>query len=245
MIWVIGGTSEAREFINLFENREILIVTVATEDGRRILSEGNILTGRLDYHDMVSFIRENTIRVLVDLSHPYAVEVSNNAEMAAAAEGIPYLGFSRSKTEWVKEAIYLDSFDSCMDKVREMEGTFFFTTGVKTLPDFERIRGNNRFVHRIIPSQESLGICTENNVSLEDTVALLGPFSRELNTALFKEYSVDYVVMKDSGTRGGTMEKLLACRDLGIVPLVIGRSEKEGYRDLVKMKIDAIGLFKG
>jgi len=32
MIWVIGGTSEAREFINLFENREILVVTVAMEE---------------------------------------------------------------------------------------------------------------------------------------------------------------------------------------------------------------------
>lgn len=245
MIWVIGGTSEAREFINLFENRAILIVTVATEDGRRILSEGNILTGRLDYHDMVHFIRENTIRVLVDLSHPYAVEVSNNAEMAAAAEGIPYLGFSRSRTEWVKEAIYLDSFDSCMEKVREMKGNFFFTTGVKTLPDFERIRGNNRFVHRIIPSQESLRICLDHNIGLENIVALLGPFSKELNKALFREYKAEFVVMKDSGIRGGTIEKLLACRELGIVPLVIERQEKEGYKDLVKLKLDAIDLFRG
>lgn len=245
MIWVIGGTSEAREFMNLFENRAILIVTVATEDGRRILSEGNILTGRLDYHDMVHFIRENTIRVLVDLSHPYAVEVSDNAEMAAAAEGIPYLGFSRSRTEWVKEAIYLDSFDSCMEKVREMEGSFFFTTGVKTLPDFERIRGNNRFVHRIIPSLESLKICVDNNLALADIVALLGPFSRELNRALFKEYKADYVVMKDSGKRGGTLEKLLACRDLGITPIVIGRKSREGYNDLIRLKIDAVEILRG
>ncbi|HZH93053.1 MAG TPA: precorrin-6A reductase [Tissierellaceae bacterium] len=244
MIWVIGGTSEAREFINLFENREILIVTVATEDGRRVLSGANIITGRLDFQSMIHFIREHRIRILVDLSHPYAIEVSNNAEMAAAAEGIPYLGFSRGKTEWFKEAIYLDSFDSCLEKVREMEGTFFFTTGVKTLPDFEKIRGSNRFVHRIIPSQESLGICLDNKVGLNNIVALLGPFSRELNRELFKEYEVDYVVMKDSGIRGGTKEKLLACRDLGIVPLVIGRQEKEGYTDLVKMKLETIGYYK-
>jgi len=187
----------------------------------------------------------NKIRVLVDLSHPYAVEVSENAEMAAASEGIPYLGFSRRRAERFDEAVYFDSLDSCIQQIIVMEGIFFFTTGVKTLPDFERIKGNNRFIYRIIPSQESLGICMENNISLGDIVAMLGPFSRELNTALFKEYKADYVVMKDSGTRGGTREKLLACRGLGIVPLVIGRSEKEGYRDLVKMKIDAVRLFKG
>ena len=50
--------------------------------------------------------------------------------------------------------------------------------------------------------------------------------------------------MKDSGIRGGTKEKLLACRDLGIVPLVIGRQEKEGYTDLVKMKLETIGYYK-
>jgi precorrin-6A/cobalt-precorrin-6A reductase len=245
MIWVIGGTSEAREFINLFEDREKLIVTVATEDGKRILSRGKVLTGRLDYDGMIQFIRSNRIKVLVDLSHPYAVEVSSNAENAAENEGIPYLVFNRKSTEKFQGAVYVDSFRSCYEMVRNLKGTILFTTGVKTLPEFEKLKGDNRFVYRIIPSQESLRICLEENIAMKDIVALLGPFSRELNREMFREYEADYVVMKDSGDRGGTREKLLACKDLGIVPIVIGRNEKDGYHDLVNMKIDAIGLYKG
>jgi len=245
MIWVIGGTSEAREFINLFENRDLLIVTVATEDGRKMLPSTRVVAGRLDYNGMIRFIQMNQIRVLVDLSHPYALEASMNAEMAAASEGIPYLSFSRSTTERFSEALYLDSFDSCLKKVSELEGTFFFTTGVKTLKDFEMVKGNKRFVHRIIPSLESLKICVDNNLALADIVALLGPFSRELNREMFREYQADYVVMKDSGIRGGAKEKLLACRDLGITPIVIGRESREGYNDLLRLKIDAVEILRG
>jgi len=107
------------------------------------------------------------------------------------------------------------------------------------------VKGNKRFVHRIIPSLESLKICVDNNLALADIVALLGPFSRELNREMFREYQADYVVMKDSGIRGGAKEKLLACRDLGITPIVIGRESREGYNDLLRLKIDAVEILRG
>ena len=49
---------------------------------------------------------------------------------------------------------------------------------------------------------------------------------------MFKEYDADYVIMKDSGIEGGTNEKIKACINLGIVPVVIGREKEEGIEDL-------------
>lgn len=47
--------------------------------------------------------------------------------------------------------------------------------------------------------------------------------SEAMNYQMFKDFKADYVVMKDSGKEGGTIEKIKACKSLGITPVVIGR----------------------
>ena len=75
-------------------------------------------------------------------------------------------------------------------------------------------------------------------MEIQDLVAAVGPFSEALNVAMFEEYQADYVVMKDSGTTGGTPEKLSACARLGISPIVLVRAKEEGIgsiEDLAKI----------
>ncbi|MFA7412527.1 MAG: precorrin-6A/cobalt-precorrin-6A reductase, partial [Tissierellaceae bacterium] len=55
---------------------------------------------------------------------------------------------------------------------------------------------------------------------------------KEYNRAMFKEYNPKYCVMKDSGKKGGTLEKVLACEDLAIIPIIIGREAEKGIIDL-------------
>ncbi len=75
-------------------------------------------------------------------------------------------------------------------------------------------------------------------VALSDIVAMLGPFSTEFNKAMFKEYQTDYVVMKNAGAEGGTPQKLEACTQLNITPIVIGRGKDSGYSDLDRLIAD-------
>jgi precorrin-6A/cobalt-precorrin-6A reductase len=49
---------------------------------------------------------------------------------------------------------------------------------------------------------------------------------------MFREDRADYVVMKNSGQKGGTSEKIAACRQLGIKPVVIERGTETGFTDL-------------
>lgn len=71
---------------------------------------------------------------------------------------------------------------------------------------------------------------------MKDIVAILGPFSLEFNKAMLKEYKADYCIMKDSGKPGGTLEKLQACEDLGVTPIIIGREQEEGIEELKKIE---------
>ena len=60
-----------------------------------------------------------------------------------------------------------------------------------------------------------------------------GPFTRELNEAMLRQVGAQWLVTKDSGTVGGTAEKLAAARDVGARCIVVTRpAEGDGALSL-------------
>ncbi|MDD2482016.1 MAG: precorrin-6A reductase [Lutispora sp.] len=236
MIWIIGGTIEAKEIVNRIGDLDNYIITSATDSEREFIDSSKLMVGRMDYNSMISFIDKNNIKLIVDLSHPYAVEVTENAEMAAKSRNIKYIRYVRNKVELQTKTVYLNSYEECLEVLKQTRGVHFFTTGSKNIGDFERIRDNNRFIYRVLPALESIEECRKYNVKMKDIIAVLGPFSVEYNKAMFKEYSADYVIMKDSGKEGGTIEKIKACEELDIIAIIIGREDEKGIGDLATIE---------
>lgn len=235
MIWIIGGTSEARTLIGRLRGRKDFIVSVATYSGAEVLDGQQPVIGRLDYAGMVNFIREKSIDTVVDMSHPYALEVTKNARAASETTGAGYIRFSRRSSD-PEGCVFTASAEQCASYLEGLKGCVFFTTGTKDIRAFERVRGGNRFVYRVLPTAFSIRECMENGIRMEDIIAILGPVSEELNHSMFKAYKADYVVMKDSGEAGGTREKINACMRLGITSIVIQRQEEEkGVEDMEEL----------
>ena len=217
------------------------IVTVATSHGATEIKDRDVLIARLSQDDMEELIDRHSIHTVVDISHPYATEVSRQAQDACEEKGIRYLRYVREKVH-EQNVIYLKSLEECLDFLSTLKGTVFFTTGSKNIRDFESVRGKNRFIYRILPAAFSLDECVKNDVALQDIIAMRGPISENLNIAMFREYHADFVVMKDSGDRGGTPEKLNACYELEITPIVWGRDSEDGessLRSLLKKTISS------
>lgn len=232
MIWIIGGTTEAKRLINKLKGKREFVATVATYSGAEVLGEQEAVIGRMDYNAMVQFIKEKSIDTIVDMSHPYATEVSKNAKAASADTGAAYIRFVR-KSSTIKDCIFVDSVEKCAACLKNIKGCVFFTTGIKNIRDFERVKGENRFVYRVLPSVFSIQECVQFNIKMEDIIAILGPVSEDMNYQMFKDYKADYVVLKDSGKEGGTEDKINACRKLGIMPIVILRQcEETGIEDI-------------
>lgn len=232
MIWIIGGTTEARELTDRLGDLKDYIVTIATDGGKEFLNTDRVFIARLNKDEMISFARKNNIHMIVDLSHPYAKVVSENAKLVGKELNIKYLRHVRKRTDFKEGEIYLNSYEECYSLLSNIKGTVFFTTGSKNIGDFEKVKGENRFVYRILPTLESIQICNDNNIHMKDIVAILGPFSKELNKALLNTFKADYCIMKDSGDVGGSLEKVLACRELGIKAIIIGRKDEEISIDL-------------
>lgn len=236
MIWIIGGTSEGRKIVESIKDLDNYLVTIATDGGREFFPTENLVVGRMTYDEMVNFGKENNISMIVDLTHPYAKIVSDNGKKVAKELEISYIRYIRQISEKSKDAIYLSSYEESYEYLSNIKGTVFFTTGSKNIGDFEKVRGENKFIYRILPAIESLEICKVHNIAMKDVVAILGPFSLEFNKTMLQEYKADYCLMKDSGKPGGTLEKIQACEDLGVIPIIIARDEEEGIHDLKKIE---------
>ena len=237
MIWIIGGTSEAKQLVSILKGKKEFVATVATCSGAEMLRDQQPIVGRMDYGEMVQFIREKSIDTVVDMSHPYALEVTRNARAASAETGAAYIRFVRKSTD-IEDCIYIESIEKCASFLEGVRGCIFFTTGIKNIRDFEKVRGTNRFIYRVLPSVFSIQECVERGIRMEDIIAILGPVSEDMNYQMFRDYKADYVVMKDSGKEGGTMEKINACKKLGITPIVISRQcEEKGIEDMEELLI--------
>ena len=190
----------------------------------------------MNYDEMLEFIKIQNIETVIDMSHPYAIEVSENARLACQKRKIKYLRFAREKTEF-KNVMYINSISECLAFFKSVKGHVLFTTGIKNIKDFESIKVKevHRFIYRVLPTIFSIEECVNNNIQMKDIIGMLGPFSEELNISLFKEFKADYVVMKDSGSVGGTPEKIEACFKCGITPIVIGREFEDGISDIDKL----------
>lgn len=232
MIWIIAGTSEGREIITRIKDLDNFIVTIATDGGKEFFSTDKLVVGKMTYEEMIVFSKEYNISIIVDLTHPYAKIVSENAKKLSKEGNIRYIRYVRDKVGGLSNSVYLNSYEEAYQYLSNISGTVFFTTGSKNIEGFEKVRRNNRFIYRVLPALDSIKECIKYNISMKDTVAVLGPFSTKYNKIMLEEYKADYCIMKDSGENGGTMEKIRACEELGIIPIVIGREEEEGINDL-------------
>ncbi|UTC74656.1 precorrin-6A reductase [Treponema sp. OMZ 792] len=247
MIWIIGGTTEAGNLADFLKEKNApYIMSVATEESRDFFKNHKLKIGRMDALQMEQFCIEEKISLIADLSHPYALIVSQNAKKTAQNLNIKYLRFTRgasqSSTDFDQSNFYtFDDMEGLCSFLKELKSSVvFFTTGSKTLADFEVCRSSNRFVYRILPTVDSVEKCKNAGVTTQDIIAMTGPFSQNLNEAMFKEYGASYVVMKDSGDAGGTKEKLAACETLGIRALILRRGKEEGIKGFEEFKNEVL-----
>lgn len=236
-ILIFAGTTEGRELSEkLAACRISHTVCVATEYGENLLGPDPFRTihcGRMDQEEIGRFIRSGNFLAVVDATHPYADVITENIRQAAKGTDIPCLRLKRDRTwEPERENIrYFDSHEECAKALEETEGNVLLTTGSKALSDYcmsKRLR--SRLYVRVLPSMESLRLCMDHGLTGKQILAMQGPFTAQMNEAIFRQYGISCVVTKESGKQGGFEEKLEAAEKAAVRVFVIGHlKEEEGY----------------
>lgn len=249
-ILIFGGTTEGRElaerlageFSAMAIPREGRItVSVATELGAEELQKIDgidILVGRMDISAMKSAL--SGYELCIDATHPYAVEATKNIKLACEEAGVPYRRLLREKgveavghelthagTGTDPEITYVESAAEAAAFLASREGRILLTTGAKEVGTFSGIARERLYV-RILPMTESLMACEQAGIPHRNVIAMYGPFSQEMNEAIFRQFQIAWLVTKDAGTAGGFQEKVAAALALGVRTLVIRRPVESG-----------------
>ena len=123
---------------------------------------------------------------------------------------------------------YFQNTAACVEALKKTEGKIFLTTGSKELSAFcqeETIR--KRLVVRVLPGMESLQECVRNGLEGRQIIAMQGPFSKEMNLAMIRQYQASVLVTKESGKTGGEDTKLAAAGEAQIPSYIILRPDEK------------------
>lgn len=244
---MLGGTKDGRNIAKrLLDENYKVIVTVTTEYGQEIMGneEGmKVFRDKLDELKFKNIIINEGIESIIDGTHPYATEISKLAMNISKDMNIPYFRFER-KSKSYKDVIEVEDFRGAVEFLKDTKGNIMLTTGSKNLGIFADNIEKNRLYARVLPTSGVIKRCEEFGINAGHIIGLQGPFSKGLNKVLFHQYSIEYMVTKESGDTGGTLQKIQGALELGIKVVLIKRpnvSYRNGFNNIDEL-IEEIDL---
>lgn len=198
----------------------------------RILSGGfrvqQTPTGEKHFDDGVQglqwHLEAEAYDLVVDATHPYAVQISNNIMTAAKQVGVPVWRYLRAPWKYInsndtdenawQEFVSLEEIISQLKPYKKP----FFTVGRLI---FSRTDLRESGQHWLV---RSAGVETANNPDISELKAI-GPFKLEDEMALLTVYGIDVLISKNSGGEA-VAAKLEAAKQLGIPVFLLQRPDK-------------------
>lgn len=231
---LFGGTTEGRKLAEYLAVQKVKThVCVATEYGESLLpaKEGMTVShDRMDRIEMERLMTDYNPDVVIDATHPYAAEVTENIQEACKKCKLPYLRAQRVCDE-IKDCIYVESIKEAVSFLEQTKGNILAVTGSKEIQEFTALKDyKERVFARVLSLTEVVEKCEALGIRGRHLICMQGPFSVEMNLAILREYGISYMVTKASGIAGGFPEKCEAARRAGVKLVVIGRPKEEnGY----------------
>ena len=223
-ILILGGTRNARDLAIALTTsssvtRELDILTSLagrTSEPDRTFGKTRI-GGFGGASGLATYLTNEKFDLLIDSTHPFASQISQNALIAAQSAGIPRLVLNRPK--WERQPA--DNWIDCDDldqaaRILPAGATAFLALGHQYLDRFSH-REDVNFIARMIDRPKS-GIPLKNH---ELVLAKPSHVARE-EADLFTRYKISHLVCRNSG--GGLIyAKIEAARSLKLPVLMIKR----------------------
>lgn len=234
-VMIFGGTTEGRLLAEYCgKNRIPAYVSVVSEYGKELLGESRYIrpvTGAMDEKQMVNWLTEKKIELVIDATHPYAKNATENIKEACRKTKTGYLRCARS-TESGRKMEGTITFQTTAEAaawLEKSEGNIFITTGSNELQVFagsDKLR--ERIYARVLPSSAVVQKCEELGISGKQLICMQGPFSKEINVAMLRQADAAFLVTKETGKAGGFDEKLEAAKECGARAVIIGHPRENG-----------------
>ncbi len=253
-VWVFSGTSDGNALAReLADQYGPIVVSTASEYGGDLARQRcvgvTVWAGRQGVERRRQALHASRARAIVDATHPYAQQMSEQLIALAKELDLPYLRYERPSALDCESALVCDSAEEAAGRAIATGRRIFLATGSKDLATFLQAPGANEreWFLRITPDPGLIRRAITLGIARDHLIAMQGPFSEELNTALWRDQRIDCVVTKDSGEAGGFRAKVRAAAALAI-PLVVLRRPQVAYPRsaadfaAVKSQLSSLGI---
>ncbi|MBO4878225.1 MAG: precorrin-6A reductase [Ruminococcus sp.] len=226
---IFGGTTEGRLLAEYCGREGISAdVSVATDYGASLVPEGvRVICGRLDAEQMKALIG-GRYSAVVDATHPYAVEATENIRRACTETGTEYLRLIRKSSEVCGRTV--QNMEELTELLNAGDDIILSTLGSKSLPELTKVRNyRERIWVRVLPSEKILEQCRELGYDEAKVIMEKGPFSAEQNARHLRKSGAGILLTKESGATGGYPEKAEAAQVCGAEIVTLIRPAEQGY----------------
>jgi len=164
---------------------------------------------------LAQFVRDEQISLILDATHPYAAQISQNAATAATVCGIPCWALRRpawqpqAGDDWREVGDWAELIEALKPFKRPL-----FTLGREPLQHLDEIPADQFWTLRALDVYPGNERC--------EVIGARGPFLIEDERALFERRGIDVLISKNSGS-AATEPKLEVARERGVPVLVLKR----------------------
>ncbi len=215
-ILLLGGIGEAVKLARRLAPVHAVIYSVAGK-GRIPDLPCSVRSGGFGGAEgLVAFLNEQGIELLIDATHPYAAQISQNAARAARMADIPLWTYRRPAwrpepgDDWRQVANWAE----IVAALREFERPFF-TIGLEPLRHVAAIPSGQHWLVRCLAAEPP----ASPDLTL---LCAIGPFALEQERALLQDRRIDVLVAKNSGGKA-VAAKLAAARQRQIPVVMLKR----------------------
>ncbi len=222
-VLILGGTADTLELAQRLGKRSdvVMISSLAGRVSQPRLPAGEVRVGGFGgVAGLIAYLETEAIAAVVDATHPYAAQISRNAELACEALGLPMLALARPA--WTKTAddLWHEVADvgAAAAFVHACSGKVLLSIGRQGVAAFADC-SQAAFVIRSIESPAP-PLPAQHTLLLDR-----GPFAIDDELRLLEQHGIELVVSKNSGGEA-TYAKIAAARQLRLPVVMIDRPRK-------------------
>lgn len=228
---ILGGTADGRRIAaEAFSQKINVIYSVAGLVRMPDLACEVISGGFSPFGGLEAYIQQQSINAILDVTHPYAQQMSNKAALAATRCGIPYWRYHREPWQAVGDQPWYE-YNNNKTLVNELAQYSSVLLSIGQLePSLLELLDEaaiNKSINGATPQQYIVRTAAEAKFPLLANMTWLkaiGPFTLEDEVKLLEQYNIKAIVTKNSGGEA-TKAKLAAARALAIPIYIQSRPE--------------------
>jgi precorrin-6A/cobalt-precorrin-6A reductase len=220
-VLILGGTFEANELARRLAADARMCPTLSyagrTANRRPALTPIRV-GGFGGANGLAEYLKREAIDVLVDATHPFAVQISGNAASAAASANVALIVLERPAWQpgpldrWT----FVPDLYAAVAALPSDPSRIFLAVGRQSIAPFAAKPQHHYLIRVIEPPEVPKGLTSYEIVSQRP------PFRCDIDAALLRSKRIDLVVTKNSGGTAA-FAKLKAARQLGVPVIIIDR----------------------